>query len=208
MEYYHVKEEYLSALRLIIRQQALVERPKDSSSLNSSCLATANFLYALAECRGDRSSLRALTLNGSNQFDMEPFRHEMRYPTDNNWNDYFRRSDRIRSIIAATQLTSVNWNFLTETGTQQAVWIGGAPKAHAPQHWDPRTESIPQSGFNYRYSRTTRTEDAAHDLQEKPAVLRETVEKYLKEQELKFGGEGHCHTHFRRTPADLQSPTS
>ena len=180
-----LKEEYLSLLRLYLRQQSIENRKEDSSALNENCHSMVKFLYSLATSTDDvnRSEIKISTSDWSKfETDARDF---------GNLETYMKRcelNEKFKNFFKA-----VDWSFL-EGSVSSEVLVDTQDdvdtqdgSAHRARYWDPRTESIP-SNFKYRYDRNKflneSSNDSQYDLQEKPVISVDNLNQYFQKRSL------------------------
>jgi hypothetical protein len=181
-----LKEEYLTALKMIIRQGAETSNDQEKSNMNYWCKHAADFLYRLAESRGDRSVLKSYSSWNGYLQEYNKVKNEWNSSKqrDSDYDAKRNAYNRIRSEINKPQLDRVASVVQNESINQKVSTH--TQVARAPRFWDPRTDSVP-SRFSYQYDRTQGQqgqEDAKYDLHEEPVIAPKDLSAYVLEREL------------------------
>jgi hypothetical protein len=184
-----LKEEYLSFLRLMIRQAEIAPRRSDSSALSESTRMCASFLYALAISQGNKSSIPTLAQLKSELTAASVDFHDG-YNRRVKVTDYF--------LNAPLDLNSVDWSFL-KGSTAQTATLDTKEKlgtlGNISHFWDPRKESQPKNvpSENKNHAKPVVLElrknsglpkDTLYDLTKNSVLLQSEIKAYVEEHEL------------------------
>jgi hypothetical protein len=193
-----LKEEYLSLLRLYLRQGTVMVkaeneindlkegRSQDGSSLDKTCHSMVEFLYILANANDNknRQNMKRWTLKDGflNMDDWNSYNNFWNDSPDEQKKYEPERKQRDQCLFEfLPSMSSEKWDFLKNQAIAPSFWTGNT-QAHRARHWDPRTEAIP-SGFKKAYEQDNHTADS-DDPGKRPVISVGNLMRFLKENDL------------------------